>query len=212
MDEAVAKVHDHARAIGELCMSWAALDSAIDELLEPLLNCDRTTAASISSSIDRLEPRVEIAKRMIVHADFGEDWQKWFFAIFQRITDELGPQRNRYVHDRWRMRRGEMQRIAKRAVIEKGQAYQALKLTFDHEHVTPVGEVDRVRSCVDTVTYAIELAANDLRDWRIKGRLRRLRTLLVPASKRRTRMDRFPTMLSLYEEPQSPYSYATDPE
>lgn len=211
IEKYAALARDHARAIGELCMSWAALDHSVDQLLEPLLNCDRAIVASVSSSVDRLEPRVDIAKRLIVHAEFGDPWQHWFFDIFARITDELGPLRNRYVHDRWRMRRGEMQRVVKRANVAKSQSREPKKLVFDSVHITPVAEVDRLRANIDTVTYAIEIASYDLEHWRKTGRLPRLRKLLIPASTLRTRMDRFPAMIVWNGEQLPPYEYVTDP-
>jgi hypothetical protein len=211
IEQATATHHAHARAIGELCISWAALDHAIDELLEPLLNRDRQIIACISSSLDKLGPRVEISKRLIVHEGLSEQWQDWFSDIFSRITDEIAPLRNRYVHDRWRMKRGEMLRIDSRAVVKRVQAHQPKTLVLDAVHVTPVDEVDRLRANVETVTYAINIASYDLSCWRKTGQLRPLRTQLIPASKPRSRMDRFPVMIVWNGEQLPAYGYVTDP-
>lgn len=211
IEKNIAAHRDHARAIGELCISWAALDHAIDELLECLLNCDREIVVSISSSMDRLSPRVEIAKRLMVHLSLEEPWQQWFSKIFTRITEELGPLRNRYVHDRWKMKRGETWRIDSRAFVAKPQAHKPKQLYFDARHVTPATEVDRLRDNIDTVTYAIEIAVYDLRNWRKTGQLRPIRTQLAQASTPRSRMDRFPMLIVWNGEQLPPYDYIIDP-
>lgn len=211
MKKAEALVAEHSQAIGELCISWAALDHAIDKLLEPLLNLDRATVVSITSSLDRMEPRLQIAKKLLVQTGLSDQWQKWFHAVFTRVSDELAPLRNRYVHDRWHMRRGEMQRVERGGKVAIPQARQPRRLVFDSEHITPAAEVDRLRSNVDTVTYAIEIATYDLGKWRNSGRPPRLRKLLIPASTRRTRMTRFPMLLVWNGEQLPPYEYVTDP-
>lgn len=210
IEKNIATQQEHARAIGELCIAWAALDHAVDQMLEPLLNCGRDIVACISSSMDRTGPRLEIAKRLVVHLNLDDTWQGWLTDIFSRITEELGPLRNRYVHDRWRMKRGEMWRIDSRAQVKKPQANQPKQLFFDSGEVTPVTEVDRLRANIETVTYAIEIATFDLRNWRKTGQLRPLRQQLVPASTRRSRMDHFPLMIIWDGEQLPAYNYEVD--
>lgn len=84
-------LHDHARSIGELCMSWAAMDNAIDDLLEPLLDCDRATIACLATSMEKTEARISTIKRLMVLSDISPDWRNWADMILNRITVELGP-------------------------------------------------------------------------------------------------------------------------
>jgi hypothetical protein len=202
---------DHARAIGELCMSWAALDNAIDELLIPLLDCDRGTIASLVSSMEKTEARVNAIKRIMVHADLDLDWREWVNSLLGRIMAELAPMRHRYVHDRWQFRRGEVQRIEKRALIRKAQSRQPDKLFFDATNVTPVADVDRIRAYVDTVLFGLEIAQDDLEWWRKTGRLRRPRELWIPLGRPKTRMAHFPTFVAWKEGQPPPFEFVTDP-
>ena len=131
IEQAIERMRAHARAIGELCMSWAALEHAVDRLLEPLLDCDRGTAAAIASATDRLAARIDIIRRLLVHQELNGPWRDWIEKVLNRITNEVAPARNRCVHDRWRIQRGLIMKIDKRASIARPQSHHPQQLIFD---------------------------------------------------------------------------------
>lgn len=211
MKEAQSAMLDHARAIGELCMSWAALDNAVDSLLEPLMNCDRAVAASIAAATDRLESRIGIIRRLLVYRELDGPWREWVEGLFKRITDELGPLRNRYVHDQWRLKSGTILKIDKRAAIRKPQSRQPDRLVYDTSDVTPTEAVDRLRTYIDTVLFAMQFAVTDLETWRTTGRKPLPLEQLLPANKPKSRMDHFPIILVWNGAQPLPFSFVTDP-
>ena len=205
-------MQDHARSIGELCMSWAALDYAIDRLFDPLLGCDKAVTASLTSSMEKMEARIAAIRRILVQEGISKAWSNWIDGLFRRILDEIAPIRNRYVHDRWQMKRGELQKIDKRASSKKLQAFQSNQLIFDTTKAIPTKDVDRLREYIDTVLWAIEIAAMDLEEWRTTKQMRPPREQWIPACKPRTRMDRFPIVIAWNGEQRLPFEYVTDPE
>jgi hypothetical protein len=210
MQKAEETMLSHARAIGELCISWAALDNAVDSLFEPLLSCDRGTAASVAAGMDKLEARIGIIRRLLIHQKLDGPWRDWVEGLFKRILEELAPLRNRYVHDQWTLRKGEPLKIDKRARVLKPQSRQPDQLIFDASNVTPTEAVDRLRAYVDTVLFALEFASGDLKRWRTTGRTPRPLSELIPACKPRTRLDHFPIILAWSGEQPLPFSFSTD--
>lgn len=162
----------YALQLGKMCLVWAFLDRSLDEVIEQLLCCSKSQAASITSAVTDVAPRCEIIKRLIVLSHPGESWRDWFIALIQRVSGELAPTRNRYIHDEWQADATTIVRRDKRAKIGREQARQPLSLSFDTKHPTSPNEIEQFTMKVATVLAFIETAKIDLRIWQQGGQIR----------------------------------------
>lgn len=186
---------DHARSIGELCMSWAVLDRSIDDIFGPLIQHDKGVVACLATSMEKPDARIAVIKRLFVHFDVEIEWRRWAESLFNRVVTELGPLRNRYVHDRWVLRNGEMETVDKRAKIRKVQSREPDKLVFDNSKVTTVDKVDRLRDYIDTVIVGLNFMQLDLEAWRNSGFSGLSHKFWPEFGRERTRLVRYPTLI-----------------
>lgn len=127
----VEKHRLHAMNLGQLCMSWAALDRVIDDLFEPLLDCSAAQVASIVTNVDNISARCDILKRFLHLEPVGDEFREWLVAVLNRVSNELAPLRNRYIHDHWSVKLDAIVRTDKRAVREPGARYATPKEYFE---------------------------------------------------------------------------------
>lgn len=186
--EAMWKKQDrHALSIGNLCMTWAALDRILDDLFEPLLQCSSAQVASIITNLENVSARCDILKRLLVNEAPSEAYREWLTALLDRVSGELSPLRNRYVHDHWTVNNLEIVRTDKRAQIGKAQSRQPLTLRFDTRHVTDPKDVDNLTHRITLVLAMLAFAENDLRIWRHRGQPLEPHPEYIAASKPRAR-------------------------
>jgi hypothetical protein len=164
-------------------MAWAVLDSYVDNVLEPLLECSEAQVACIVTNIDNISGRCEVIKRLLTHSAPSPEYRKWLIAVLTRVSGELAPLRNRYVHDNWSISHEQVVKIDKRAKIGKPQARKDEVLLFDTEEVTPTELVDKLRNKVTLVFMMLYWAAYDLRHWRRTGEPLKPHEQYIEASK-----------------------------
>lgn len=162
-------LRDHYLAIGGLCATWAVIDRQIDTLIGELLPAPMDKVASITTNMDTISARCEVAKRLIVLEYPHPQFRDWVLGLLQRVSGEIAPLRNRYVHDAWQIKEGVLLRHDKRASVKKPQAHQEPVLVFDISHVTDPGEVGRLDECARFVMTGLALAIQDLERWRKRG-------------------------------------------
>ena len=93
----------HATALGLACIAWSTLESVVNEFLGLLIPLEPgDTERIVTSNID-FRAKLE----MLVHLGFMEKYKDlWFLelqTLINKIDNELRPERNRYVHDTWRL-------------------------------------------------------------------------------------------------------------
>jgi hypothetical protein len=173
----------HALSIGRLCMAWAALDMMLDDLFEPMLRCSPGEVASIITNVENISGRCDILKRLLTIEAPSETYRTWLIGLLNRVSTELAPLRNRYIHDRWVVTHEKTVRTDKRAKIQKAQSFQTERLLFDTEHVTVPTEVDKLTQRTTLVLAMLSFAEHDLRVWRRTGRILEPQAKYVEASK-----------------------------
>lgn len=159
----------HALSIGRLCMTWAALDRTVDDLFEPILQCSAAQVASIITNIENISGRCDILKRLLVNDAPSEDYRVWLAGLLGRVSGELAPLRNRYVHDHWTVTNLEIVRLDKRAKIAKPQSRERDTLLFDTRHVTDPDDIDKLTARITLVLAMLAFAEYDLGVWRQTG-------------------------------------------
>lgn len=187
MKQAQEDFQHHAELIGVLCISWAALDHALDPLFTHLLQCSEKQVACFAANIEQVGLRCEILKRLLIVEAPSQNWREWLTAILDRVSGELAPIRNRCIHDAWSRKDGKMTRTDRRLQIGKSQSRQPDTLIYNTEHVMPADQVERLLRQVEAVTGALEGANRDLRKWRETGQPVEPDPQLVPVCKRTAR-------------------------
>lgn len=177
----------HHMSLGELCMTWAALDHMVDALFAPLLQCSKGQVASVVTNVENLSSRCEILKRLIHLEAPSDQWREWFVALLDRVSNELAPLRNRYIHDYWDVKITGITRLDKRAKIGKPQSREAPILTFNTKHVTDPQEVAKLNQRCVAVLVGLSVAGQNLAIWRKTGRPLEPDDLWLPLSKPRAR-------------------------
>ena len=200
----------HNEMIGRICAVWAAIDYHLDDLLETLLRCGKREVAAIFTGMADTAPRCSVLRRLIMIDPPSVEWRDWFIAVIDRVQDELGPLRNRYVHDRWAISGEAITRYDKRATIMRPQSRSDKILVHDIEYVSSMEELERFEMCALLVMSMLYSANYDLRHWQREGRPLQPHPQYIPASKRKVR---WPTNLEhsqAVHEGQKPPEYIFD--
>jgi hypothetical protein len=210
MKESEAKILEHATSIGLLCISWATLDRKLDPLIGLLLPCSKEKVASIAANIEQVGARCEILKRLVMVESPSPEWRGWFIAILDRISGEIGPLRNRCVHDYWRLKGGQMTRQDRRAKIAKPQSHEPERLIFDTTYVMPTDQVERLILRIEAALTALLAAETDLLSWRKTGQPVMPDPQLAPVSKPNARYQTDQEQAESRRRGRSPFDYVCD--
>ena len=130
---------DHAHAIGHLCLQWNFVEHTSDIFLSFLANLDDTEirAAIINNADARDKWRMIDAVGFIKRPN--DDWYRRLKEVINRINNELRPERNRMVHDRWISLKDEIVRLTPMGKIIKEQSRQ---LAFKAGYGKPIKEAE----------------------------------------------------------------------
>ncbi|MBU7579036.1 MAG: hypothetical protein KAF27_00990 [Porphyrobacter sp.] len=195
---------DYAYALGRLSMAWSALDHDLQETFQWLVGTDEETAAIITTGLERVEARAAPIKKLVVSQGIQPELADFIGALMNRITNEIGPERNRLIHDRWWLAQGGMERVDRRAAIKKAQSHQPASLQFNTSKLVQVSEINLLREYTHTVQEALWHLNIHLGLWRTHGVRPRLETRWTPACKPKTRLTRHQGIREDYSEwPQS---------
>lgn len=183
-------IDDYAFALGKLCMAWSALDHDLQETFQWLVGTDDETASIITTGLERLEARATPIRKLVVSQKFQPDLADFICSLMSRITNEIGPERNRLIHDRWWLESGGMAKVDRRAAIKKAQSHQPASLQFNTSKVIQVSDIDRLTEYTKTVQEALWHLNIRLGLWRTHSVRPRLETGWLPASLPKTRLIR----------------------
>lgn len=123
-------INEHARAIGYVCILWAAMESRIDQLLAALTPIDHDKIGEIFSANVDLREKLEIIKSAAFVRKPNDAWFKAVEELANKVDNSLRSERNRYVHDAWLDKAGEIVRRTKQTTIKKPQAFKRELVTF----------------------------------------------------------------------------------
>jgi hypothetical protein len=88
-------------AIGYLCVFYAHLEARVDELIGQLTDVNGDKLHCITNEID-LRVKLNMLKHLaFVHQPEGQ-WVQDVHLVIAAIQRKIGPDRNRFIHDRWR--------------------------------------------------------------------------------------------------------------
>lgn len=183
MDAAQKRIETLASSLGAFTLEWSYLDRKVDALMVPLLQCSQAQVAAIVANIENLSSRCEIIKRLAVLDSPSPKFRDWLIPLLDRVSGELAPRRNRYLHDNWVSFAANIYRVDKRAKIVKGQSREPPELIHDAFVPTTAEEVDRLTFTVTAVVGALDYAARTLQCWRDTGQPQEPDQQWLPVSK-----------------------------
>jgi hypothetical protein len=209
--EAIRTLDKHSRKLGHICIAWAALDKSIDDMFPLLLGCSEAHAACILA--EKIGTRCEQLKKLLHLSNLDHDWTEWACALLARASGELAPLRNRYVHDLWQIQPKPV-RLDRRAKIRKPQSHQKAEFAFNTEYPTGYKELERLSTCISTVSTALGVATESLQRWRAEGLPPALDPQWSPACKPNAQCPSYVRLLAAPGQPLVPsgFSFETPPD
>jgi hypothetical protein len=187
------------QSIGGLALAWAALDSRVDELFEPLLECSEAQVTCIL--VENIGTRCEMVKKLLHVDPLPPQWVEWAEALLNRTSGELASLRNRCIHDSWRISAERATRTHKKARVGKAQSRQKRLLSLKTEHETSAEDIKHLTERIATVSIALHAAKKSLLLWRSQGKRPRVSKQWLPASKPGARMLNYQADAKALEKP-----------
>jgi hypothetical protein len=131
-------IDEHARAIGYLCIYWAALEHGMDRLLEILAPLEPGDISnSITSEIDG-RTKLTLLRKVGFARQPSKGWYGSLEGLINRIDNILRLERNRYIHGLWIGRSPIIRRSRAHKAIKRPQSRQQRKLTaYDKKPIEP---------------------------------------------------------------------------
>lgn len=147
-------------------MAWSVIDHYLDKLLERLVNAPADKISAITTSASDTSQRCEMIKRLIVIENPGTEWRDWLIGLINRISGELAPARNRFIHDSWHIKDLKLIRIERRGKVGRPQSRTDITYSFDTQHVTDPKDVEKLLMKVGLLIAMLAFADYDLGVWR----------------------------------------------
>jgi|SRR5579872_871440 len=156
------QIQQHARAIGYLCIFWAALEHEIDTFLDALIPLEAGQVSdSVVANIDfREKLRILLALGFIRKPNAG--WFRRLERTVNHVDNGLRPERNRFVHDQWRGL-DPIVRRTKRTALVRPQARQIELRAFEDRAIKPA-EIWRLVNSVASAQVALKILEIGYRD------------------------------------------------
>ena len=174
------EVLTHQLALGRLCWAWAMLDRGVNELLAVILAVDAAQVACIATELDPVASRVRLIRKLLHTLGMPDWWRNALTQALNIVESDVGPLRNRCIHDSWSLSEGQLVRKDRRAFLKKLKARGADILQFDLEHTMKTGDIDLLNTDIMLGYLAFRGAQRDLEDQRKNSALSLKQSLLCP--------------------------------
>lgn len=143
-------IDEHARAIGYLCIYWAALEHGVDSMLRTLTPLESGQISdSITANAD-IRDKLRMLKAIGLIRKLSLSWFMRLEETINIIENKLRVARNRYIHDLW-MGLDPVKRRTRRTSIKMPQSRQPPELSTYED--TTISASD-IWSLVDDISEA----------------------------------------------------------
>ena len=121
-------LHDHATAIGYLCIYYSALENRVDRLFGDLAGLEDEEVRIVTTDIDMTKKLPKV--RALAFAKKPSDlWYSDVDLFTWAVLSWINPRRNRFVHDQWLSLPTGTFRLYERTKITKAQSRAQETLT-----------------------------------------------------------------------------------
>jgi hypothetical protein len=121
-------LHDHATAIGYLCIYYSALEHQVDRLLGDLTRLDEEELRIVTTDID-LTKKLPKVKALAFAKKPSDLWYADVDLFTWAVLSWINPRRNRFVHDQWLSLPTGTFRLYERTKIAKAKSREPETLT-----------------------------------------------------------------------------------
>jgi len=146
----------YVKALGLLCAGWARLDRELNALLGAVLQCSDAQIACIATEMNDVAPRCRLLKTLVYTVDVPKLWREDVADLCNIISNEIGPSRNRYIHDNFGFVDEALHKIDRRAKLLKPASFTDLTLDFDRAEAVDNEAVER--TAVQAISASARLA------------------------------------------------------
>jgi hypothetical protein len=137
-----------AQELGHICIYWAWLEQALDELIIELSHLEPgDIGRSVTANAD-IRSKISMIKALAFLRKPSGAWFSYTQEMLDLIDNNLRPRRNLFVHSSWHTPKGVLTRISRKTRLRRPQAFQ---LTLTTEEKTPIKLTDIRRIKVDIV-------------------------------------------------------------
>ena len=124
----IEAIDEHARAIGYVCIYWAALEHGIDSLLQTITPLEPGRISDCITANADIRAKMQMVKALSFARKPTDGWFEHVEEVINRIDNNLRLQRNRFIHDAW-VGLEPIKRRTRRTSIKRSQARADPELT-----------------------------------------------------------------------------------
>jgi hypothetical protein len=175
-DPTADTISNYATAIGMLTIYWAALENSLLTVIERLLETDQLTADSVGTSIEKAAARAALIQRLVRRPGKAPsaEWVDCVAGMCEQISNNLGPARNRLIHDEWNVSETYVTRINRSVKIGKMSAHSAKTLLSNKATPSHVTEIYELTSKVVHTMLHLSMLVLQYPKWRKTGEVPRV--------------------------------------
>ncbi len=132
----IPAIDEHARAIGYVCIYWAALEHGIDSLLQTITPLEPgKVSESITANADMCD-KLQMLKALGFVRKPNDPWFLHIEQVINQIDNELRPERDRFIHDAW-VGLKPVKRHTRRTSLKRSQSRTVELTTYEDVPVQP---------------------------------------------------------------------------
>ena len=150
-------------SLGRLTVYWGTLDRELSALVTTLLRVTDAQAACLNTELPDVASRCRLIKSLTyAYPNVPQTWRNDVGTLCNRISNDLGQKRNRYIHDVWVEDVSAMKKIDRRAKIIKPQSFKDPTLKFNTEERLTVDDIDELAIKIIIASTAVATARFDM--------------------------------------------------
>jgi hypothetical protein len=159
----IAAIEEHAKAIGYVCIYWAALEHGVDSMLQTLTPLEPGKVSnSITANAD-IREKLRMLMAIGLVRKPSEGWFGKLRSIINEIDDELRPERNRHIHDLW-MGFSPVIRRTRKTSIKRPQSRQPFELTTYEEIPIEPAKIWALVNAISNAQVTLKLLESKFRE------------------------------------------------
>ena len=144
-------IDEHAKAIGYLCIYWAALEHGLDSMLEKLTPLEHGQAGNSITAHAHFNDKLKMIEALGFIRKPNKGWFASLRWTLNKIDKKLRPERNNYIHGLWIGKRPVIRRTRTNALIKRRQSRQPPTLSnYDNAPVKAENIWDMVKDVSHT--------------------------------------------------------------
>jgi hypothetical protein len=150
-------LHEHATAIGYMCICWASLDRRLHHCLADLKAFPSAKIGECITADADMRSRIAMLKGVAFVRKPDNKWYDAFCAVLNRIDNEMRTERNRYIHDLWL--HANLETAVKRSFkveVSKSQAFRR-ELTTEQDKTVSADDIWNFVYSIDRVSIRLAL-------------------------------------------------------